>query len=306
MGRKRNYVDAGFEGALGADTADTASVPENSPETNTETPQQPPKKKRIRKSAKKYKKAAQHEAEGKREDTADNDGDKTGDKSGIPSNSNKSSATGANATTPQPSQPSQPSEKKAAKLEKTAAIKKHKSNKRREDRIAQRQSDTLCYGCRQKGHSVDRCPQNDGKKQSTLCYRCGSTTHSLKLCRKPKPKDGVELPYASCFICNNKGHLAGQCERNQRGVYPRGGECKICKSVEHLAKDCPVRSDQEKEARRPPLIVGTGETGGNADEDDFHVLTARKTDIEMKEKAIKSGKGGLATPKQPNKKVVGF
>ena len=194
----------------------------------------------------------------------------------------------------------QMSEKKKAKLEKTAAIKKHRSNKRREARIAEREYNTICFGCRQKGHSVDKCPQNskDENQQGTICYRCGSKKHSLKGCKKPKPTEGPLLPFASCFVCNDKGHLASQCSKNTTGVYPKGGNCKICKSVEHLAKDCQVR----KPDSAPSLFVSTtAESGANADEDDFHVLSSRKQTIEDAEKKVINKK---PKPVQPQKKKV--
>ena len=52
------------------------------------------------------------------------------------------------------------------------------------------------------------------------------------------------MPFASCFVCLQKGHLAGKCPKNgAKGVYPEGGECKICRGKDHLAKDCSLRRD---------------------------------------------------------------
>lgn len=112
MGRKRNYVEAGF--------ASPEPQPETSAQPATENAEasQPVKKKRIRKSAKKYKKAAAAAAEGtdlKGEDTTDK---KSSSNAAAP----PGAATGANAVTSDMGNP-QRSEKKVAKLEKTAAIK---------------------------------------------------------------------------------------------------------------------------------------------------------------------------------------
>jgi len=54
------------------------------------------------------------------------------------------------------------------------------------------------------------------------------------------------MPFASCFVCLGKGHLAGKCPKNAaKGVYPEGGECKICRGKDHLARDCSLRRDGE-------------------------------------------------------------
>ena len=53
-------------------------------------------------------------------------------------------------------------------------------------------------------------------------------------------------PFAVCFVCHQKGHLASACKDNVKGLYPSksndlmadGGGCKYCGSVKHLARDC--------------------------------------------------------------------
>ena len=37
------------------------------------------------------------------------------------------------------------------------------------------------------------------------------------------------------------GHLSMSCPDNPRGLYPDGGCCPLCRSVEHLKNDCPER-----------------------------------------------------------------
>lgn len=43
------------------------------------------------------------------------------------------------------------------------------------------------------------------------------------------------------------GHLAKACPDNPRGLYPKGGGCRFCGSVEHLKSDCPRKA--QKDAR---------------------------------------------------------
>ena len=54
--------------------------------------------------------------------------------------------------------------------------------------------------------------------------------------------------FASCFVCKQQGHLSAQCPKNSRGVYPRGGGCKVCGSVRHFARDCPDEADDDGDA----------------------------------------------------------
>ena len=74
-----------------------------------------------------------------------------------------------------------------------------------------------------------------------IYHRCGSKRHNLSRCKKPSnPAD--PYPYASCFVCKGKGHLASTCPQNKsKGVYPNGGSCKLCGDTSHLAKNCGVR-----------------------------------------------------------------
>ncbi|CAO1618231.1 unnamed protein product [Sympodiomycopsis kandeliae] len=134
------------------------------------------------------------------------------------------------------------------------------SDHRREKRANERANNTRCFACRALGHSAKECPEslnsnsnslssNDpsnlkGNETVGICFRCGSSEHSLKTCNKKKKFDSETqkeiLPHATCFICSQKGHLSSNCKQNtERGIYPNGGNCKICQSVHHLVKDCP-------------------------------------------------------------------
>ena len=116
--------------------------------------------------------------------------------------------------------------------------------------------------------------------------RCNAMDHSLSGCSEPI--DAINpTPYATCFICLGSGHLSSLCASNQgRGIYVNGGNCKLCSSTGHRAKDCPENSAQmgvevmeRPGAGKREVILGNG-TGGGADEDDFMVtsrLLARET-----------------------------
>lgn len=109
------------------------------------------------------------------------------------------------------------------------------------------------------------------------------------------------MPFASCFVCSGKGHLAGACPQNkERGVYPNGGCCKLCGDKSHLAKDCGLKRQQGKrpcyrllvlhtlspitDANQSVMVLGTGSGDAGADEDDFHVFKRRTVDVEKEEK----------------------
>lgn len=195
----------------------------------------------------------------------------------------------------------------------TDAKSAHRRDKREEERMAA----TRCFACRQMGHSANKCPNtltsanttmakvNVTKKEASLicCYRCGSTEHSLAKCTKPAPEYGSDLPFASCFICGKKGHISSKCDLNQdRGIYPNGGCCLLCQSVDHLAKDCHLRAKTSAVNTISNAAISLGEANGKtgADEDDFHSLSRKRNVIEQQEKAPDLKK------RKVSKKVVSF
>ncbi|XP_014786082.1 zinc finger CCHC domain-containing protein 9 [Octopus bimaculoides] len=138
------------------------------------------------------------------------------------------------------------SKKSAAVLEKGMMLdfmkRNHKREKRRQKRVDTREKDTICFKCREKGHDMASCPKMEATEEGAgICFKCGSTEHSLKQCRVK----GDRLAYAKCFICKETGHLSKQCPDNPRGLYPNGGCCRECGSVEHYRKDCPDLQQQQ-------------------------------------------------------------
>ena len=159
------------------------------------------------------------------------------------------------------------------------------SEARRQKRIDQKLAETTCFACREKGHAAKDCPtvqksteDDDGEEEKTetkvvgICYRwnllsqlsmgrinqtngtwyrCGSKKHNLSRCKKPSDPTNP-YPYASCFVCQGKGHLASACPQNKsKGVYPNGGSCKLCGDTSHLAKDCSIRQKGEFDITAP-------------------------------------------------------
>ena len=149
------------------------------------------------------------------------------------------------------------------------------TNIARERRDKKKHSNTICYSCRKKGHSVSECPFRDGNtnnknnkynnninnNKTPICYKCGKTDHSLNVCplltkeeRNDKMKGGklnyhkMELPFATCFICKEQGHLSSQCKLNSHGIYIGGsGGCRFCGKNDHLYVHCTERGQQKQE-----------------------------------------------------------
>mmetsp|Transcript_8136 Transcript_8136/g.10639 ORF Transcript_8136/g.10639 Transcript_8136/m.10639 type:complete len:195 (+) Transcript_8136:92-676(+) len=116
----------------------------------------------------------------------------------------------------------------------------------------------VCFHCRQRGHGVENCPQKEAATISKkCCYKCGSTEHGLEAC--PKKGSNQSLPFATCFICQQQGHLSSQCSNNENGIYVNGGCCKVCGSKSHLSKGCTekqakIKSDSEGKIQGlPPM-----------------------------------------------------
>lgn len=200
----------------------------------------------------------------------------------------------------------------------------------KERQMRNQQRDMTCFRCRQKGHTVQFCSQVNlddpldsehlprtgasklatNKKQSVkaivnaCCYKCGSLEHSLAKCPKKIPgkseKEDTELPFATCYICQQKGHLASQCSRNEHGIYVNGGQCKYCSSIYHRASDCPNNKKNQSAS-------GTAERTRRhtvGDNDDLDLA-------DLLEEEVTDSKNALSTKQQDRtlarrKRVVNF
>jgi len=185
----------------------------------------------------------------------------------------------------------------------------------------------VCYNCRQSGHTAAECPSLGNSNSNTnkntnnyadhstssvaggiLCYKCGSTEHALHHCPKRNSNRGNsdrhDLPYAICFVCQKKGHLASSCPKNMNGIYINGGCCKTCGSLQHIAKFCPEkRKNKKKEEEESSL---------NKDDVDHEKSKSLIEDLlESEPDCCGTGKGTnnnrkTSTEKKKQRRVVNF
>jgi len=71
--------------------------------------------------------------------------------------------------------------------------------------------------------------------------------------RKKHPPQEGGTKFVECFVCNQWGHLSRNYPQNTHGIYPKGGCCKICGGVTHLAKNCPDKGRQGSVAANGPI-----------------------------------------------------
>jgi zinc finger CCHC domain-containing protein 9 len=63
-----------------------------------------------------------------------------------------------------------------------------------------------------------------------------------------------------------------QCPKSDHGVYPNGGCCHFCESVEHLAKDCPKKTKKSKSKPKSETVELSKEDKAEVDEVEGNVL----------------------------------
>jgi zinc finger CCHC domain-containing protein 9 len=159
---------------------------------------------------------------------------------------------------PKVSKPKITKDERRAKYTQIAKDRREKQSKR------QWSKDLVCFKCREKGHTSSDC-----SKAGVLCYKCGSTEHSLRDCSEYRRGD-KNMPFASCYFCDKKGHLASACPDNSKGLYVDGGGCRQCGSTRHISFECP----ENKKAKAPKedvpeenfddLLEGNGDSVGKA------------------------------------------
>lgn len=143
----------------------------------------------------------------------------------------------------------------ASKVPRDEVEKTMKMERRKAEKVLARERKKICFHCRNSGHMLSECPKLQKSDvdliESGICFKCGSTEHTHTECHIR----GDVYKHATCFICQQEGHISKQCPDNPRGLYPEGGGCRICGDVTHLKKDCLKFSKRKKEEYE--VTVGT-------------------------------------------------
>ena len=146
---------------------------------------------------------------------------------------------------------------------------KEKSEQRRLKRLELIEKQKLCFNCRQVGHKMSNCPLEKTNKSTGICFKCGSNEHALRHCTLTLDDDN-HLPYATCFICSQSGHISRDCFQNDKGLYPNGGCCNLCWSVKHLKQDCPKnkkKKGERNQEKKPIFLKLLNDDNVSVDED---------------------------------------
>ncbi|VDL81986.1 unnamed protein product [Nippostrongylus brasiliensis] len=91
-------------------------------------------------------------------------------------------------------------------------IKRWKNRERRRvDRQISKQTNRICFHCRQSGHLLSECPNRDADEQAVgniagghgdgICFKCGSTEHSVHKCPRKHIKGRFKL-FSFVFFCS--------------------------------------------------------------------------------------------------------
>lgn len=154
----------------------------------------------------------------------------------------------------------------------------------RDRRMEKRFLNTTCFHCRKKGHTIQNCPKKKSEDDNTrICFRCGARDHSLADCTNEETT-GDTLPFATCFVCKGKGHLASACPENEHGIFVNGGACRICQSTQHRAKTCPQNPNKKTNKKT------IKEKEGIVNNEDFSDLLVSETPKHNETKSVSDGK----------------